>query len=115
MWWKYFIVYAVSLPVATWIGGMAVAWWLESISSANEGLESAARKIGYTERLLIFCFIMSGSFEAVGMLAAAKSLLRFSESRRDKRYAEYVLTGTLASFSVAVLTALGARAVLKWW
>jgi len=39
-------------------------------------------------------------------LVAAKSILRFSETREDQRMAEYVLIGTLMSFALAIAAAL---------
>jgi hypothetical protein len=37
---------------------------------------------------------------------AAKSILRFSETKADQRIAEYVLIGTLSSFAIAIAIAL---------
>ena len=45
--------------------------------------------------------MLLGTYEALGFLIAAKSLLRFQET--DTKRTEYVLIGTLISFGVAVL------------
>jgi hypothetical protein len=45
--------------------------------------------------------MLLGTYEALGFLIAAKSLLRFQET--DTKRTEYVLIGTLLSFGVAVL------------
>ena len=57
--------------------------------------------IGYAERVLALTFMLLGTYEALGFLIAAKSLLRFQET--DTKRTEYVLIGTLLSFGVAVL------------
>ncbi len=67
----------------------------------NSGdLPNAGKLIGIVERLLSLVFVLLGQYEAVGFIIAAKSLLRFAEG--DKAKSEYVLVGTLLSFSIAV-------------
>lgn len=68
--------------------------------ASNNDLLNAGKLIGGIERLLTFTFVLLGQYEAIGFLMAAKSLLRFSEG--DKAKSEYVLVGTLLSFSLAV-------------
>jgi len=70
-------------------------------------------KIGYIERTLIFIFVLLGRFDALGFLLAAKSILRFSESKSDKAYAEYVLYGTLLSVLAALLIGLAVKSLIK--
>ncbi len=67
--------------------------------------------IGVLERLLIVTFVMTGAEAAVGFVIAAKTLARFKQLD-DRGFAEYYLLGTLASVSVAIVSALLARAVL---
>jgi hypothetical protein len=45
----------------------------------------------------------------IGFLVAAKSILRFEEAK-EQRLAEYVLIGSLLSFSIAITLS----AVTKW-
>lgn len=66
----------------------------------TEELPNAGKLIGNVERLLSFTFVILGQYEAVGFIIAAKSILRFAEG--DKAKSEYVLVGTLLSFSIAV-------------
>lgn len=67
----------------------------------NSGdLPNAGKLIGIVERLLSLVFVLLGQYEAVGFIIAAKSLLRFAEG--DNAKSEYVLVGTLLSFSIAV-------------
>ena len=67
--------------------------------------------IGVLERLLIVTFVLTGAEAAVGFVIAAKTLARFKQLD-DRGFAEYYLLGTLASVSVAIASALLARAVL---
>jgi hypothetical protein len=87
--------------------------WREKIEtntgeSNNEiSLENAGKWIGYIERFLIFSFILIDQYTAIGFLIAAKSIFRYSE-RRDA--GEYILIGTLLSFTVAISVGL----VVRW-
>ena len=60
------------------------------------------------ERLLVFGFIVLQQWPAIGWLIAAKSILRFSDLSRakDRKLTEYVLIGTLLSFSLAIFIGL---------
>ncbi len=66
-----------------------------------DGLENGGKWIGRFERALIFVFIFIGEPAGIGFLVAAKSILRFEEAKQQK-LAEYVLIGTLLSFSLAI-------------
>ena len=74
-------------------------------------LPMAGRWIGYFERILVMTFILLGSYEAIGFLMAAKSIFRFGELREKNeiKRTEYVLLGTMMSFTVAVVLALVTR------
>ncbi len=74
-----------------------------------DGLEGGGKWIGQLERVLIFIFVFMGYLEGIGFLVAAKSILRFQEAKVQKM-AEYVLIGTLLSFSLAI----GFAKVTKW-
>jgi hypothetical protein len=78
------------------------------------GLPSPARvgaAIGILERILIVTFVLAGAEAAIGFVIAAKTIARFRQLD-DRDFAEYYLLGTLGSVSVAILTALVARAAL---
>ena len=81
-------------------------WTPESLGA--QSLPNAGQWIGYIERILILTFVLVGSFEGVGFLLAAKSVFRFGELSKAKeiRTTEYVLIGTLASFTIAILTGI---------
>lgn len=67
--------------------------------------------IGIIERLLIVMFVLVGADAAIGFVVGAKTIARFKQLD-DRDFAEYYLLGTLASVSIAILTAVVARAAL---
>lgn len=81
---------------------------------ADNSLANAGNYIGILERLFVLCFILTGHFEAIGFLLAAKSIFRFGDLKeaKDRKLTEYVLIGTLISFGIAVLTGLIVQALL---
>ena len=70
-------------------------------------LPNAGKLIGNVERLLSLLFVLLGQYEAVGFIIAAKSILRFAEG--DKAKSEYVLIGTLLSFSIAIFVGVAIK------
>ena len=70
--------------------------------SGEKGLPNAGKLIGITERLLALALILLGQYEAVGLIIAAKSILRFSGPLKS----EYVLVGTLLSFGIAAFSGI---------
>lgn len=104
-------------PVGFFIEKLTSRWSdeLEQLSDNFEGLNSAGTWIGYLERFIILTFILSGHYGAIGFLIAAKSIFRFSgkvQTERDRKLTEYVLIGTLLSFTLAILVGIIARALL---
>ena len=65
---------------------------------------NAGALIGTIERWLILIFVCLGCYDALGLLIAAKSIIRFSE--KDTAKTEYVLAGTLLSIFIAVLAGM---------
>ncbi|MEI7663157.1 MAG: DUF3307 domain-containing protein [Bacteroidota bacterium] len=89
--------------------GMGTNRWRKQLSGLKAGsssLDRAGMLIGIIERLLIFYLVLEGKFEAIGLLIAAKSLLRFNEKERPEEKTEYLLVGTLISVAISVGTAL---------
>ena len=94
------IAYLIMLnPTSILIGKFVQRW--KSVLLESKGLQDAGMWIGYSERILALTFMLLGTYEALGFLIAAKSLLRFQET--DTKRTEYVLIGTLLSFGIAVL------------
>ena len=82
--------------------------WMPSEAS-SQGLPNAGKWIGYLERILILTFIFTDNIEGIGFLLAAKSVFRFGElnKAKDIKITEYVLLGTFASFTIAILIGFG--------
>lgn len=70
----------------------------------NGGFNAGAL-IGTIERWLILLFVCLQRYDALGLLIAAKSIIRFGDSQTNK--SEYVLAGTLLSIFIAVMAGLG--------
>ncbi len=62
---------------------------------------NAGSLIGDIERWLILVFVLLQRYDAIGLLIAAKSIIRFGD--RETTKTEYVLAGTLMSIFIAVL------------
>ena len=90
--------------------GMATKSWREQLKKPRPSLSEAGKWIGMLERTLILTFLLGNHFEAIGLLIAAKALLRFKDD--DLLLTEYVLIGTLLSFTATILLGLGLRALL---
>ena len=89
-----------------YIIGLATEPFRKQIKEA-EGLEKAGLWIGILERTLIYVFVLSGNVMAIAFLITAKTIFRFGEIKDHSRRkeAEYILIGTLFSFSIALLVA----------
>jgi len=83
-------------------------WKIEELTGENDSLLDAGKYIGILERLLVFVFIISQHWEAVGFLITAKSVYRFGDLKEAKhrKLTEYILIGTLLSFGIAILVSL---------
>lgn len=95
---------AAGLVLTTRAGGFAIGFLMGPwAGTAPDGLPGGGRTIGYLERGLIFLLVLTGQAEGIGLLIAAKSVLRFSAVKDDLKVSEYVIIGTLASFGWAIL------------
>ncbi|MBI9066563.1 MAG: DUF3307 domain-containing protein [Salinivirgaceae bacterium] len=72
---------------------------IEGSKDDNKDIPNAGKLIGLMERFLVLALILVGQYSAVGLIIAAKSILRF----RDNKKNEYVLVGTLLSFGIATI------------
>jgi hypothetical protein len=98
----------VTFPASTMVQ-RTMSRWADEIETENEGsLEGAGQYIGILERLLIYIAIIGGHPQIIGFLLAAKSVFRFGDLTRskDRKLTEYILTGTLLSFLVAIVAGM---------
>lgn len=105
----------ITKPISILIKTIISIWNPEnSNNDSDNSLANAGNYIGILERLFVFCFILTGHFEAIGFLLAAKSIFRFGDLKeaKDRKLTEYVLIGTLISFGSAIITGLIVQGLL---
>lgn len=108
----------IIFPLA-FILGFATSKWRDQITSRLDHsvitLTEAGKWIGIFERILVYTFVITNHLEGIGFLIAAKSILRFTDLKGDtvRKEAEYVLIGTLMSFTASILTGLAAKALMS--
>ncbi len=91
--------------------------WSRSLDdNEDESLAQAGKFIGMLERLFVFTFVISGNWEAIGFLLAAKSVFRFGDLKesKDRKLTEYILIGTLLSFGIAIATGMIVIAITRY-
>jgi hypothetical protein len=91
-------------PTAFLIGQLTKKWRLTLTNS--DALANAGKWIGIIERCIILVLVLQNQYEAIGLLIAAKGIIRFSESDRPEQKTEYLLIGTLVSISISIITGL---------
>ena len=79
--------------------------WRDKIPD-SENLASAGKWIGIVERIIILIFVMQSQYSAIGLLIAAKGIIRFNEKDRQEIKTEYLVIGTLLSIGIAIVTGL---------
>lgn len=98
--------YLIVIFPAGYLIGKATKRWHNEIEATyrENSLEAAGRYIGIFERILVLTFILTNNFAAIGLLIAAKSILRFSDKSETgaRKQTEYVLIGTLMSFALTI-------------
>jgi len=110
----YLLIY---MPMGILMGQLLARWTPQMPPSAkadNDSLLRAGKQIGYLERTLILTFVLIGQIPAIGFLLAAKSIFRFGDLRQsdDKMRTEYVLLGTLFSFTLTIMLGLLVKKLL---
>lgn len=100
----------VSTPTGYLVGKATKKWQNELIGNDKnrDSLKDAGMWIGILERILVLTFVLFGQFQAIGFLIAAKSILRFSDNNKANplKQTEYVLIGTLISFTLALFVGI---------
>jgi hypothetical protein len=97
--------------------GLAVRPWAKSIEDTEDSHVLAhSTWIGYLERFAVVGLLLYDMPEGVGFLITAKSILRYGFEKKDGRdwlRSEYVLVGTLLSFSSAFIVGAAANFILE--
>ena len=97
----------VTKPAGILIGQMT-RQWREKIEDA-ESLANAGKWIGIAERIIVLMLVLLNAYSAIGLLVAAKGIIRFNEKDRPEIKTEYLVIGTLLSIGLAILTGLQTR------
>lgn len=105
----------LTMPTSIIMKVIIAKWLPENDDESPKSLQNAGKYIGILERTLIFVFILTNHFEAVGFLLAAKSIFRFGDLKEahDLKLTEYVLIGTLLSFGIAIVVSLMIMGLIK--
>ncbi len=112
------MAYGAGALLAVLAGGHAVGKLLQPFLSAEPmltagSLDDAGRIIGRVERALAFLLVVVGEAAGVGLLLAAKSVLRFPTAKDDRKISEYVIIGTLASIGWALAVGFAATGLVR--
>jgi hypothetical protein len=104
----------VTWPLSLFLARATQRWRREAEEGgmrSSISLNEAGKWIGIFERILVFTFVVTGHFEGIGFLIAAKSILRFNDIKGNeaRKEAEYILIGTLISFATSILVGLVVR------
>ncbi len=101
----------VTTPAGILIGQLTNGW-SKKIDDPENSLANAGQWIGILERVIVLILVLLNQYSAIGLVIAAKSILRFSEKDRQEAKTEYVLIGTLLSIGLAILTGLLVKGLL---
>lgn len=99
----------VTRPSSVIIQKLMKQW---NYNSMTMELPGAGHYIGILERILLYVFVLFNQFSAIGLLIAAKSILRYGSKVQAREETEYILVGTLLSFTIAVLSGLIIKSLL---
>ncbi len=106
-------IYAAAILFITVVSGIVMmvlmSTWSKALNDSNEeSLNNAGKYIGMLERILVFTFVVTGNWEGIGFLLAAKSVFRFGDLKesKDRKLTEYILIGTLLSFGMAIVVGM---------
>ena len=103
--WKIITAFVFLTAPAGILIGQLTKQWRDKIDGA-ESLANAGKWIGIAERIIILIFVLYSQFSAIGLLVAAKGIIRFNEKDRQEIKTEYLVVGTLLSIGLAIITGL---------
>ena len=103
--WKTITAFIFLTTPAGILIGQLTKQWRDKIPGA-ESLANAGKWIGVSERTIILIFVLLNQYSAIGLLIAAKGIIRFNEKDRPEIKTEYLVIGTLLSMAIAIVTGL---------
>lgn len=103
--WKTITAFIFLTAPAGILIGQLTKQWRDKLPEA-ENLANAGKWIGIIERIIILIFVLYGEYSAIGLLVAAKGIIRFNEKDRQEIKTEYLVIGTLLSIGLAMVAGL---------
>lgn len=103
--WKTITAFIFLTAPAGILIGQLTKQWRDKLPDA-ESLSNAGKWIGIVERIIILLFVLQSQYSAIGLLIAAKGIIRFNEKDRPEIKTEYLVIGTLLSIGLAIITGL---------
>lgn len=103
--WKTITAFIFLSTPAGILIGQVTKQWRDKLPEA-ENLANAGKWIGIVERIIILIFVLYSQYSAIGLLVAAKGIIRFNEKDRQEIKTEYLVIGTLISIGLAIVTGL---------
>jgi hypothetical protein len=112
------IALIVGYVIAVFGGAVFVEWSLGHILAdadleaieefRGRGLVEGEKFVGWLERFLVTTFVLAGGHTAVGLVLAAKIVVRYPEFKdtRNHKVAEYVLIETMLSRTWAIVVSV---------
>ncbi|HKJ31047.1 MAG TPA: DUF3307 domain-containing protein [Balneolales bacterium] len=113
----HFWVIVLGYALAIWPVGVIIQQFVRlrfnNSDDTDQGMKEAGKWIGYFERVLVVTLVLVSAYSALGLLIAAKSILRINtEKSSGRKETEYILIGTLMSWSLAILVGILMRKLL---
>ena len=104
-------LYLLSYAIAIWPLGYLIKFALHKMApqTDTEKFEHGGKLIGQFERIIILTFVLLGQYEAIGFLITGKSIIRFAQKDENLK-SEYVLLGTMMSYSLSILIGV----IINW-
>jgi hypothetical protein len=96
----------VSTPI-----GFLIKHATANLHMGSEGnISQGGKLIGIFERMIILTFVLLGQYSAIGFLITGKSILRYAGKEDDHLRSEYILVGTMMSYSLCIIVG----ALINW-
>jgi hypothetical protein len=124
--WRKSLELAIGALATIYVGGVLIGILVEPflnelkgsdghLRPEKRGMENGGKRIGQLEWALILMFVLSAQPASVGFLVTAKSVFRFGELKdsEGRKEAEYIIIGTMLSFTWALALAWATQYALQ--
>lgn len=124
--WRKSLVATIGILLTVYVGGVLIGILVEPFlaemkgsdgnsKTEKRGLENGGKRIGQIERALILLFVLTAQPASIGFLVTAKSVFRFGDLKDvdGRKEAEYIIIGTMLSFTWALALAWATQYALQ--